>query len=174
MKRAGTAIVIAGFAVVGLVGCDSGESTSKGATSTAKPVLWNPCTEIPDAALTAAGVDPATEEKGVAGVPQPGWEICGWMAPKYGLTVYTSAKSLAEFEAKPGNADFADTTVAGRPARKFRVAGDSRNLICDVVFETRDGVVQLEVMNRASLDGLEEPCVYLNSAASALVPTFPR
>ena len=174
LKRAGTAVIVAGLAVVGLAGCDAGESSSNGATTTAKPVLWNPCTEISDDALTAAGVDPASEEKGVAGVPQSGWEICGWMAPKFGLTVYTTDKTLAEFEAKPGNVGFTDVTVAGRPGRRFKVEGDRRNLICDVVFATRYGVVQLEVTNRASLDGLEDPCVYLNRAGDELVPTFPQ
>ncbi|MEU4708888.1 DUF3558 domain-containing protein [Nocardia salmonicida] len=175
MKRAGTAMVIAGLAVVGLAGCGSGESTSKGATTTAKPVLWNPCTEISDAALTEAGVDPATEEKGVAGVPQSGWEICGWEGSNYALTVYTTDKPVSYFEQKPGNINFTDIAIANRQGRQFRVQGDTRNLWCDVVFPSEQGVVQLAVGNSAIADGpLEDPCVYLQRAGAVLVPTFPK
>ncbi|MGW6425801.1 DUF3558 domain-containing protein [Nocardia sp. NPDC055053] len=175
MKRAGTAVVVAGLAVIGLVGCDSGETSSKGTTTTAKPVLWNPCTEISDDALRAAGVDPATEEKGVAGIPQSGWEICGWRGSEYSLTVYTTAKTVAYFEQRPGNINFTDVTIAGRPGRQFKVQGDSRNLICDVVFPTDRGVVQLEVGNSAIADGpLDDPCENLQRAGAVLVPTFPK
>ncbi len=174
MKRAGTAVLVAGMTVAGLAGCESGQTASQGATTTAAPALWNPCAEIPDEVLRAAGVDPGTEESGVAGVPQSGWEICGWMAATYGLTVYATDKSLAQFETKPGNVGFSDVTIAGRAGRKFKVEGDTRNLICDVVFATKTGVVQLEVTNRASLDGLEDPCVSLNRAGEVLVPTFPQ
>ncbi|MGW6623759.1 DUF3558 domain-containing protein [Nocardia sp. NPDC055002] len=174
MKRAGTAMVVAGLAVVGLVGCDSGESTSKGATTTAKPVLWNPCTEISDAALSEAGVDPATEEKGVAGVPQSGWEICGWGGPDYSITVYTTDKAVNEFEQKPGNVDFRDVTIAGRAGREFKVAGASKDLGCDVVFPANRGVVQLQIFNSALKTGLDDPCMYLERVGEVLVPIFPN
>ncbi|GGN99044.1 DUF3558 domain-containing protein [Nocardia rhizosphaerihabitans] len=174
MKRAGTAVVVAGLAVVGLVGCGSGETSSKGATTTAKPVLWNPCTEIPDDALRAAGVDPATEEKGVAGVPQSGWEICGWSGPQYSLTVYTTNKSVAQFEEKPGNVDFRDVAIAGRSGREFRVAGASKQLDCNVVFPASQGVVQLQVLGSALIDNLGDPCQHLANAGEVLVPTFPK
>ncbi|MEU4600929.1 DUF3558 domain-containing protein [Nocardia sp. NPDC023988] len=174
MKRAGMAIVLAGLAVVGAAGCEEGKSTSKGTTTTAKPVLWNPCTEIPDALLTEVGVDPATEEKGVAGVPQSGWEVCGWDGPEFALTVYTTDKQVSYFEQKPGNVDFTDVTIAGRQGRQFKVEGDTRNLWCDVVFPAEQGVVQLAIGNSAIADGpLEDPCVYLQRAGSVLVPTFP-
>ncbi|MGW5312125.1 DUF3558 family protein [Nocardia thailandica] len=169
-----TALVIAGVAMTA-AGCDgSGEPAAKGTTSAAGPALWNPCTEIPDASLTAAGVDPKTEEKGVAGVAQPGWEICGWDGPKYSLTVYATAKSVAEFEAKPGNVDFRDVTIAGRAGREFRVEGASKKFDCDVVFPTEHGVVQLQVLGRASLDVPIEPCPVLATVGDALVPTFPK
>ncbi|MFE6920301.1 DUF3558 domain-containing protein [Nocardia sp. NPDC057663] len=175
MKRAGTAVVVAGLAVAGLVGCDSGETSSKGMTTTAKPVLWNPCTEISDDALRAAGVDPASEEIGAGGVPQSGWEICGWDGPDYSLTVYTTSKTIGYFEEKPGNIDFTDVTIADRQGRQFRVQGDTRNLWCDVVFPSNQGVVQLAVGNSPIADGpLEEPCEYLQRAGAVLVPAFPK
>lgn len=174
MKRAGTALVVAGFAVVGLVGCDSGESRSKGATTTAKPALWNPCTEISDAALTEAGVDPATEETGLGGHAQPGWEICGWTGRDYSLTVYSTDRTVADFEQKPGNIDFTDVTIADRQGRQFKEQGDTRNLDCDVVFPAAGGVVQLQVLNSPIAKGLDDPCDYLQRAGAVLVPIFPK
>ncbi|WP_342801883.1 DUF3558 domain-containing protein [Nocardia sp. No.11] len=174
LKRAGTAVIVAGLAVVGLAGCDAGESSSNGATTTAKPVLWNPCTEISDGALTAAGVDPASEEKGVAGVPQSGWEICGWDGPTFAVTVYATNKTVDQFKFKPGNVDFHAVTIAGRTGEEFRVDGASKKLDCNAVFPVAQGVVQLQILNRASLDGLTDPCVSLARVGETLVPTFPN
>ncbi|MFE3545217.1 DUF3558 domain-containing protein [Nocardia sp. NPDC059177] len=175
MKRAGMALATAVVAVVGVVGCESGETSPQGATTTVQPALWDPCSEISDQTLTAAGVDPSTEEAGVAGVHQSGWEICGWSGDEYALTVYTTAMSVADFEAKPGNTGFTDVTIAGRQGRQFKVEGDTRNLFCDVVFPTEQGVVQLGIGNSAIADGpLEDPCVYLQRAGAVLVPVFPK
>ncbi|MFD6389856.1 DUF3558 domain-containing protein [Nocardia sp. NPDC060259] len=175
MKRAGTAVLVAGLAVAGLAGCAAGETSPEVTTAAAKPALWNPCTEIADDVLRAAGVDPGTEETGLAGVPQSGWEICGWRGPEYSLTVYTTDKTLAQFEQKPGNINFADVTIANRSGRQFRIEGDTRNAFCDVVFPASQGVVQLGVNNSAIADGpLDDPCAYLQRAGAVLVPAFPK
>ncbi|TDP43046.1 DUF3558 domain-containing protein [Nocardia ignorata] len=173
MNRAGIALVLAGLVVVGAAGCEEGKSTSSGTTTTAKPVLWNPCTEIPDALLTEVGVDPATEEKGVGGVPQSGWEICAWDAREFSLTVYTTNKTVDQFEQKPGNVDFRDVTIAGRSGREFKVSGASKDLGCDVVFPAQLGVVQLQILNSPLESGLDDPCEYLARAGEVLVPIFP-
>ncbi|MGW6725109.1 DUF3558 domain-containing protein [Nocardia sp. NPDC055029] len=175
MKRAGTAVLVAGLAVAGLAGCAAGETSPEVTTAAAKPALWNPCTEIADDVLRAAGVDPGTEETGAGGVPQSGWEICGWRGPDYSLTVYTTDKTVAYFEQRPGNINFSDVTIANRSGRQFKVQGDSRNLMCDVVFPTDQGVVQLAVGNSAIADGpLADPCEHLQLAGAVLVPTFPK
>ncbi|MFB7876823.1 DUF3558 domain-containing protein [Nocardia sp. NPDC056064] len=174
MKRAGMALVTAGVVVLGVAGCDSGEPSSQGATTTAKPVLWDPCTEISDAVLTEAGVDPSTEESGVGGHAQSGWEICAWDAPEYSLTVYTTNKSVEEFEQKPGNVDFQDVTIAGRAGRQFKVQGASKDLGCDVVFPAEQGIVQLEILNSPLESGLDDPCVYLERVGEVLVPILPN
>lgn len=175
MKRAGTAVLVAGLAVAGLAGCEAGETSPKVTTTAAKAALWNPCKEISDDALRAAGVDPGTEESGLAGVPQSGWEICGWRGPEYSLTVYTTDKTVAQFEQKPGNINFVDVTIANRSGRQFRIEGDTRNAFCDVVFPASQGVVQLGVNNSAIADGpLDDPCTYLQRAGAVLVPAFPK
>ncbi len=136
--------------------------------------MFNPCTGIPDDVLRSAGVDPATEESGIAGVHQHGWEICGWIGKKYAITVYSTWRTVAEFEKKPGNVDFRDVTVAGRKGRQFKVEGASKDLDCSVLFPaSQGGVLQLQIGNRASLDDREDPCTVLYRVGELIVPVLP-
>ncbi|MGQ4599243.1 DUF3558 family protein [Nocardia sp. R6R-6] len=159
---------------LGVVAC---EDTTHGATTTSTTTvkaLFDPCTGIPDDVVLKAGADPATEESGIAGVHQSGWEICGWRAPKYFVTVYSTGRTVSEFERKPGNVDFADVTVAGRQGRQFRVEGASKNLGCDVVFPASQGAVQLAILNRPGQDDLQDPCAVLYRVGESIVPVLPR
>ncbi|MCP2288154.1 DUF3558 domain-containing protein [Nocardia amikacinitolerans] len=174
MTRRIVGMMLGAAVVFGAVGC-GGTTEGTPSTSAAQPALWNPCAEIPDDVLRASGVDPATEESGVAGVHQSGWEICGWIGKSYAITVYSTRRTVAEFEKKPGNVDFRDVTVGGRDGRQFRVEGASKNLHCDVLFPvSQGGVLQLSISNRASLDNPEDPCTVLPRVGELLVPVFPN
>ncbi|MGY2034308.1 DUF3558 domain-containing protein [Nocardia gipuzkoensis] len=176
MSRRITLALLVGALATAVVGCDGttkGSPTTGSSTTTAQ-ALFNPCTGIPDEALRAAGVDPKTEESGIAGVHQSGWEICSWDGPKYFVTVFSTVRTVAEFERKPGNVDFEDVTIAGRQGRQFRVEGASKNLDCDVLFPAAQGVVQLRVLGRAGRDDLENPCTVLYRVGMSIVPTLPR
>lgn len=175
MRRVLGSLVVAGVVVGAIVGCDA-DSGEPVATSQAPAPLWDPCSEIPDDALEAANVDPATEESGIGGVHQSGWEICTWKGDKYHFTVYSTARSVAEFEQKPGQVDFRDVTIAGREGRQFKVEGASMDFACDVLFPAQQGVVQIGVLNRASLEPeeLDDPCVYMRQVGEVLVPLFPN
>ena len=86
-------MLLAAAALPGLVACGSSTSRTPSAsseTSAAQVKLFDPCTGIPDSALTTAGVDPATKESGIAGVHQSGWEICNWKGAKYYVTVFST------------------------------------------------------------------------------------
>ncbi|WP_245671188.1 DUF3558 domain-containing protein [Nocardia amamiensis] len=161
------------------VGCGTTTNDSPTTTTSAAKALFNPCTEIPDDALRAARVDPATEETGIGGVHQSGWEICSWKDPRgtsYSITVFSTARTAAEFEKKPGNVEFQDVTVAGREGRQFKVEGASKDLQCDVLFPASQGVVQLRIHNRAAIltGQSEDTCAILYRVGEALVPTFPH
>jgi hypothetical protein len=168
--------LLVGALATGVVGCGdtTNGSPATGASSTATQTLFNPCTGIPDDALRAAGVDPKTEESGIGGVHQSGWEICRWDGPKYFVTVFSTSRTVSEFERKPGNVDFQDVTIAGRHGRQFRVEGASKNLDCDVLFPAAQGVVQLRVQGRAGREDLENPCTVLNRVGESIVPALPR
>lgn len=160
---------------LGLAACgdDSGGSpaaTTTQATSTATQ-LFDPCTGIPDAALTSAGLDPASKQVGVGGVKQPGWEICGWKGADFTLGVFSNGMSVAEFERKPGNVDFQDVTIAGRPGRQFRVDDAAKDQMCDVLFPARQGLLQLTLVTKTA-DA--NPCDRLATIGQAIVPALPK
>ncbi|MET9030225.1 DUF3558 domain-containing protein [Nocardia sp. NPDC004168] len=176
MSRRILLALLIGALATGVVGCEdttSGSPTT-GSGTTAAQALFNPCTGIPDDALRAAGVDPASEESGIAGVHQSGWEICAWDGPKYFITVYSTSRTVVEFEHKPGNVEFRDVTVAGRQGRQFKVEGASKNLGCDVLFPVSQGIVQLSVLNRAGMEGLDDPCAVLYRVGPSIVPSLPH
>ncbi|WP_233225395.1 DUF3558 domain-containing protein [Nocardia sp. MDA0666] len=161
-------------AALAAAGCSSTTEGTPTTTADKAADLWDPCTGIPDIALRAANVDPASKESGVGGIQQSGWKICGWRGSEYSITAYSTARSVDEFEHKPGNVDFTDVTIAGRSGRQFRVEGASKQLDCNVVFPTQQGVVQLQVLGRASLDNPPEPCGVLARIGESIVPSFPK
>ncbi|MFI2478492.1 DUF3558 domain-containing protein [Nocardia xishanensis] len=164
-------------AVVAVVAACGGttEGSPSTSSSAAEAPLFNPCTGIPDDVLRSARVDPATEESGIAGVHQHGWEICSWDSKEFMLTVFSTRRTVEEFEKKPENIEFEDVTVAGRAGRQFKVEGTSKDLGCDVLFPVSPrGVVQLRILNRISRDNREDPCAVLYRVGESLVPVFPK
>ncbi|WP_159845631.1 DUF3558 domain-containing protein [Nocardia sp. CY41] len=145
-------------------------TTTAQAASTATQ-LFDPCTGIPDTALTSAGLDPASKQVGVGGVKQPGWEICGWKGADFTLGVFSNGMSVAEFERKPGNVDFQDVTIGGRTGRQFRVDDAAKDQMCDVLFPARQGLLQLTLVNKTTD---QNPCERLATVGEAIVPTLPR
>ncbi|WP_280235537.1 DUF3558 domain-containing protein [Nocardia cyriacigeorgica] len=170
-------MLVAGVVVPGIVACGGsteGSPTAEGSASAAPVALFDPCTAIPDEALTTAGVDPAAVEKGAAGVDQAGWEICTWQGRQHSVTVFSTGLTVQDFEQKPGNVEFEDVTVGGRQGRQFRVAGASKDLLCDVVFPAEQGVVQLRVMSNVLLDDPADPCVTIQDVGKSIVPILPN
>ncbi|WP_040689191.1 DUF3558 domain-containing protein [Nocardia vinacea] len=170
-------MLLAAAVLPGLAACGSSTSGSPSAsseTSAAQVKLFDPCTQIADDVLTAAGVNPSAKESGVAGVHQSGWEICNWKGPKYSLGVFSSGRSMREIEQKQGNVEFQDVTIAGRQGRQFRVEGASYDLMCDVVFTASQGIIELTLINNPVLDHPAPPCGLLQQAGAAIVPSLPK
>lgn len=170
-------MLLAAGVLPGLVACGgstSGSPTASSATSAVPVKLFDPCTQIPDDAVVAAGLKPSTKESGIAGVHQSGWEICAWNGRTYSLTVYSTGRTVDEFEHKAGNVDFQDVVIAGRQGRQFRVEGASKDLGCDVVFPASQGVLQLGLLNYAGVGNLENPCTLLTRIGASIVPVLPK
>jgi hypothetical protein len=178
MSRRITLVLLIGALAAGVVGCEdtTSDSPTTGSSTTVAQTLFDPCTGIPEGALRAAGLDPATEEPGVAGVRQSGWEICGWDAPNYLVTVFSTGRPVSEFESKPGNVEFKNVVVAGRQGRQFKVDGATKDLGCDILFTASQGVIQLRILNKAAALGnhADDSCTILYRVGESLVPTFPH
>ncbi|MEU8899641.1 DUF3558 family protein [Nocardia sp. NPDC048505] len=175
MKYRGIAEAVAAMTVIGLFvyGEKGIEWTTTGAsTSTSTPAVWNPCTGIPDDALRAAGLLPATEDSGIPSRFGSGREVCRWFAPhiSYAVTVYSTTETVTELE----RWDAEDATIAGRTGRRLKDAGASEHLNCLVAFPAQQGAVQLRVhVYRDSLDD-DIPCRVLDLVAPPLMPVLPR
>ncbi|MET7772819.1 DUF3558 domain-containing protein [Nocardia sp. NPDC005366] len=159
----------------GLTSCGISTSENPTTTTSAAPAtLFDPCTGIPDDVLKTAGVDPSRKESGIAGVRQSGWEICSWRGPKYTIGVFSTGRTVSEFENKAGNVEFEDVVVAGRKGRQFRVEGGSYDLMCDILLPVMQGVVQIKLSNNPILDNPAPPCLLVRQASESIVPVLPK
>ncbi|WP_227996257.1 DUF3558 domain-containing protein [Nocardia australiensis] len=173
MKRRITLTLLGIVLASSAVGCGTTTNGSPSASSTtAAPALFDPCTEVPDDALRAAGVDPATKEAGIAGVHQVGLEVCKWRGPAYAISLYSTGKPVSEFETKPGNIGFQDVTIAGRQGREFRAEGWETQ--CNAVFPAAQGALQVQILGRMSVDNPEDPCSVLARVGEKIVPILPK
>ncbi|WP_278262210.1 DUF3558 domain-containing protein [Nocardia sp. AG03] len=170
--------------VVGAIsGCDNADpSTAAQPSTTAAPTtgadpdaaLWDPCS-LPDAALTAAGINTATREKDIAGVEFEGWKVCGWKdsATRYGFTVASGAHTIEEARARTDYTDFADLTIGPRPALRSRPAGSAYEYSCYITVSVPHGLVDFDVLNRHSANNPPDPCVEVERLARAFVTYLP-
>ncbi len=168
-RVAGAALAI-GAALAMTAGCSSTTEGSPTTPTDTAADLWDPCTQIPDSALTAAQVDPSTKKSGIAGVEQHGWKICAWKGRQYSISVYSAGKSASEIANKTGNTGQRNITMAGREGTEFRSGGETE---CDIVFGAKRGAVHLQVIGRLAEDNPIDPCPTLSTVGEAVVPSFP-
>ncbi len=176
------AVAVVGVLVGGCGGDEPGETAQPGTTAVTAPTssadpdagLWDPCT-LPDSALSAAGINPATKKQDVAGVDFEGWKVCGWKdaANTYNFSAASTTHSLSEARSRSDYTDFVDTTVGGRKALQSRPAGSAHDLTCYISIEVGGGVVEFDVANRASVKTAGDPCAEVRRLAEAFVPFVP-
>ncbi|MFE5477311.1 DUF3558 family protein [Nocardia sp. NPDC056541] len=161
MKRALMVVATGGLALATLVGCSSAEPEA------AQPkALFEPCTGVTADALQKAGVDPAT--KVAAGAVSAGWQTCEWTGATAYLRVFSTSRTLAEFEKEAGPTPFTDYTVAGRAGRRL---GDTPTS-CDILFAASQGVIRMVVVNNPTQQ-TADACATLRHMGDSIIPTFP-
>lgn len=166
-------VVLAAGLVLVTAGCDS--SSGNEATPTKEPVkLFVPCDGISDDAVRAAGADPATEQKDIAGVHQTGFEICSWRAPWYFVNVYSTVNTVGEVQNNPDNARFRDVDVSGRKAIEYHKVTDQRVEGCELAFEAKQGAILVTVDKMSTQPNPEDPCVTVARAAGAILADLPN
>ena len=156
-----------------VAGCDSTESGSPTAdptgplataeSTTDTPERFDPCRDIPDDALAATGVDPATEEKDIGNVAFDGWEVCTWTASQYFLNILVADIGLERAVAQNREfTGFEAVTIAGREALRFRTKFLSPGEDCDVAFQSAVGAVIFSVNAKVSADNVDDLCAVVD------------
>lgn len=161
MKRAFMVVAAGGLAVAALAGCSSEEHEPA-----ATKALFEPCSGVAEDALRKAGVDPAT--KVAAGTASAGWQTCEWTSATAHLRVFSTSRTLQQFEKESGTPAFTDYAVAGRNARRL---GDTL-ASCDVLFPAAQGVIRMVVVNNPTQQ-TADACTTLRHMGDSIVPTFP-
>ncbi|HEY5857017.1 MAG TPA: DUF3558 domain-containing protein [Aldersonia sp.] len=159
------------FAVVGC-GSETVQGSPTPATQAGQPA-FDPCL-LPDAALVAAGVDPATKDPDFFGVRLQGWNLCAWDADWYFLGVAAMTHSVDDVRANPKNTEIAPAVVGNRDAFTYREVSDTDRKYCDVAFGSSDGTILIMVDTKGSRHAVEDPCVVATRSANALDPYLPQ
>jgi hypothetical protein len=183
------AVVLAFGVVAGAAGCGdsadgtptasgmAGASTTAAATKPADPdaALWNPC-DLPDSAMTATGLNPATKEKDVAGVDFTGWKVCAWRATSrwYDLTVLSGTPSLDEVRRRSDFEKFTPRTVGSHQAVEFLDVNDRDRLKCTIAVGVSYGSVMFRVFTRYEIGKQGDPCAEARRHVEDLAKYLPE
>lgn len=161
-----------------LAGCGSGtvsEDADVEGTAAGEPV-FSPCDDIPDVLVETLGVDPATEERDILGVKQPGWNVCGWRGSEYSLMIFATTRTLDDVRANDRNEDIVPVELDGRESFSYRETADTNRESCDVAMEAAGGAVLVSagfhVLTPPSHP--EEPCQIAEDAARSVSQYVPR
>ncbi|QKT09467.1 DUF3558 domain-containing protein [Rhodococcus sp. W8901] len=161
--------------LLALTGC--GTTSVGGQAETAQPPSgepqFDPCS-IPDDALRAAGVDPATQSRDIVGVKQPGWSLCRWRGPDYFVTVFAAGRPLDDILANDRFHDVTPVDVDGRSAFTVRESNDTRNEYCDVAFSSGPDAIMIKSTYFDGLPASDSPCPLAVRNGAALAPSIPH
>lgn len=162
-----SALVLAGCAAE-----TAGEAAPQG-TVTGEPV-FSPCDDIPDEAIVAIGMDPATEERDIMDVHQPGWNICMWKGSTDFLTVFATIYTLEDIRSNDKYVGFTDHHIEGRAVTVFRDRNEAAGTTCDVAMASGSGAVMISIAERVGADSTSDPCVRLIDKSEQLLPHLPE
>lgn len=155
-------------------GCSTVDGRAEPEDPTASDPAFDPCDDIPDDAIRAIGMDPATESRDILGVHQPGWNLCGWNNSTHFVAVFSTKYTLDDIAQNASYEAFEPVSWGDREGLRFRNRGDVRNSDCYVAAKSGAGAVMLSV----SVSGVETtadlPCVLLDSAAATLLVHVPE
>ncbi len=177
------AIAVVGVLVAGCGGEEPTKTAQPGTTAVTAPTssadpsagLWDPCT-LPDSALSAAGLNPSTKEKDIAGVAFEDWKVCGWQDANktYTFTAASTNHTLDEARSRTDYTDYVDTTVGSMKALQSRPTGASNDLACYLSIEVPGGMVDFSVGNRVSAKNAGDPCSEVRRLSETFASYLPR
>lgn len=160
------AVVAFVLGVALITGCTS--------SNVVKPAgLWNPCTSIPDSAVVAAGLNPATKTADVAGVKFEGWNVCRWKGAWYFLNLYSTDSTFDSVKQNEKYKDFQSIAIGDRKSIRFVEVGDTDHGKCDVAFDVPQGAILFQLNTSIATGKQGDPCAELTRLANALENSLP-
>lgn len=135
--------------------------------------LFISCT-IPDDALLAAGLDPATERVGFFGEHFTHAKLCRWDGPWYSIGIFALTDTIEQIVSDPGYTGIRDITVADRDAVLFRDVYDPRDAFCLLGYTTRGGTILFSGIESSTVDDGGDICTATTDVARALDHVIPR
>ncbi|WFR72821.1 DUF3558 domain-containing protein [Prescottella defluvii] len=168
---------LAAVGALTLVGC--GSTSVEGQAETAKPQAgepaFDPCS-IPEDVLRTIGVDPASQERDIMDVKQPGWGLCSWNEPDraFYFTIFATRMSIDTILANERTVDPTSIDLAGRNAFTIREKSDTRNEHCDVLVAAGPDTLMVRTDLGKGLPPSESPCPQAIKNAQLLEPSLPR
>ncbi|MFC4124471.1 DUF3558 domain-containing protein [Nocardia rhizosphaerae] len=163
------------FAVFVLAGCSDdvvGQPEVSGAPLT-KEQLFDPC-GVPESALVAAGVDPASKDDNPFTVGRDDWKGCDWSADGYYIGIISTTHTLEEFRSNDRFHGFRDVTIGNRRAVQHYVGSQTPPNECQITFDTSQGRVSVSAMRFLSNKSTTDPCEWANAAAPHFVAFLPQ
>ncbi|WP_176444177.1 DUF3558 domain-containing protein [Rhodococcoides kyotonense] len=161
-----------------VVGCNQpADGTANREPSTAAK-QFDPCS-IPDDAIAAAGLDPATRSAGAGnGLTTPGWQICSWDGPSGDAWYYYSISfsmnhDLEEIRLQPGNVDHSEIEFAGRVGLQYRMDLRERLSVCNIAFDTQAGVAAVMASSFRASQTKGDLCEIVRQHTEQLHGVFP-
>lgn len=178
--------VLAGMAVVGLVaGCspkdeEGAPKTVSGSPTSGVQNLFNPCTDLPDDALRASRLDPASKHA-VTDAPTGGVvaRICRWDATDgpYVVSVSSLTYTLDDLRRNDRVIILRDVQIGSRSGLISQDKVDTDKLRCNISLPAAQGTVEVGVGwlygDRASLPQAP-PCDLNIRHATELEPYLPK
>ncbi|WP_171050261.1 DUF3558 domain-containing protein [Nocardia cyriacigeorgica] len=177
----GALLAVAALTVAGCSsGTTDGEPVAQQETSGEKTVQFNPCEDLSADALTAAGLDPASEHTTID--PPTGatsWRICAWKVPgqPYSVSIGASTHMQDEVLDNPTVTDFADVQIGSRSGMTYRQVDDEHKLSCYVSLPSSQGMFNVIAdWPYSKRDSVPEapPCSLAIKHATDLEPYLPE
>lgn len=179
------ALLVTAAVVTLASGCgvlESGEATTEGSGATTtrdidEIVVFNPCSQISNDALTSVGLNP--DSKNVITDPPTGpssWRVCSWRPADrlYAISVMSTSHTLDEARTNEDHVDVQETTVNARPAIYSRDKTDTDRSACYVSFSAQQGMFEIRAswLNGDPSDG--DICTIAMQYAVGFEPHLPK
>jgi hypothetical protein len=161
-------------------GCTS--STEGAATGTTAPTttgsveIFNPCTELSEGAITAAGLDPASKDVTVDPPSGPStWRVCLWRSEgnEFFVSIFSTSHTLDEARSNQELVNVSETSIVDRNGLTFMDKTDSDGESCYAAMSAAQGMFEINVAWTIDAARNRDICEVAAQYATALEPHLP-